>query len=558
MNLTPKTAVLGAALAALALFAGAWMASMARLKGSIASWACRITLAQYVFLAWKEGFTRSGDWHAFIFLWFLPIGFTFLFVPELSGAPRAPGGRVAQVAFGMTLVLCLVAANRQIPGFVGRQAAGWPPRVLQNTGSIFAVLTGRSGKLYADCRDSRHAAMLQLDRAKDVIGDQSVDVMNYLTLAPVINGLNYRPRPVFQGFVAYTADLQRLNAAYFQSEGRPHFVMLCQQATDGRFPSLEDSAALNYVLNNYVPVAQDGPFLILQQRTAEVPEFKLVREQTLRFGEKLDLSPWAEAPLFMSVSIRPTLLGRAVSFVYQQQPLFMRVASGGSPVQYRIVPSMADQPFLVNPVLNGTFAVLGLYARMRQPATNSVVFERPAHGSFEFHHDLTVRLYTAPGFLHAARGIAADDLLADVQGRVFRSQPKSLDNACATRVVIYHGSPAWLMCAPSKIVLEIPEKAKSFSGYFGSPEESLPGEDRITSVQASIVVQERSGKSRVALERLLRPSSQAGLGRFSFRVPLDGARDRIVILTTGPDPAGGAEGGRSVWSRCRFDDIGSP
>jgi hypothetical protein len=168
--------------------------------------------------------------------------------------------------------------------------------------------------------------MINLDHARDVIGNESVDVMNYLQLAAVINNMNYQPRPVFQGFVAYTPALQRLNEEYFQSASRPRFVMLCQQATDGRFPALEDSAALNYVLNNYVPVARDGRFLIVQQQTAEDAELHLVHEQTLHFGEELNLRLWAGSPLFMSVEIHPSLLGRAVTILYQQQPLYMRVS----------------------------------------------------------------------------------------------------------------------------------------------------------------------------------------------------------------------------------------
>ena len=72
--------------------------------------------------------------------------------------------------------------------------------------------------------------MLLLDHAKDVIGNESVDVMNYLLLAAVVNEMNYQPRPVIQGFVAYTPALQDLNEEYFRSAGRPHFVMLCQRS----------------------------------------------------------------------------------------------------------------------------------------------------------------------------------------------------------------------------------------------------------------------------------------------------------------------------------------
>ena len=47
-----------------------------------------ITLAQYIFLAWKEGFTRSGDWHTFVFLWYLPLGLALFLLEDLPGARR--------------------------------------------------------------------------------------------------------------------------------------------------------------------------------------------------------------------------------------------------------------------------------------------------------------------------------------------------------------------------------------------------------------------------------------------------------------------------------------
>ena len=147
-----------------------------------------------------------------------------------------------------------------------------------------------------------------------MIGSESVDVMNYLALAPVANGLNYQPRPVFQGFVAYTPALQQLNEQYFESADRPHFVMMSHDATDGRFPALEDSAALNQVLNNYVPVARDGRFLVLQHRiSAQSPEFQLLHEQSLHFGEKLDLQDWTQcSPCSCRlVEITPNFVGRA-------------------------------------------------------------------------------------------------------------------------------------------------------------------------------------------------------------------------------------------------------
>ncbi len=559
MNLVPKTPVLGAALAALALFASALVATAVRAHRSLLTWAVIITQAQYAFLAWKEGFTRSGDWHTFVFLWFLPLGMAFCFLDDPPSAHPASHRWVLHVTFAISMALCLAAAHFQTAGFAGQQITHWPRRVAHNAQTIFAALPGRWDELFAGCRDSKHDPMLLLDHAKDVIGNQSVDVMNYLLLAAVVNDMNYQPRPIIQGFVAYTPTLQSLNEEYFRGAGRPHFVMLSPQATDGRFPTLEDSAALNYALNNYVPVARDGRFLILQQRTAEDLTFQLVHEESLRFGEKFDLSPWTQGPLFMTVGIAPTVLGRAVTLLYQPHPLYMRISTGQEEERYRIIPSMAEGPFLVNPLLNSNYDVMNLYDACHGKELESVTFERPARGAFEFQDHLAVRLYIAPAFPKAARQVPVARMIADVQGRVFWPEPKSVGSAGPARVMIFHGTPALIVRAPSKIEVEIPQNASSFSGYFGIPEEAYRGDGRTQSVEVSIAVQDRSGQTRWGLDRFLQPLSHADdRGRFSFRIAIDGARDRSITLATGPAPSGRAEDSWSVWSQCRFEELRSP
>lgn len=549
MNLTPKSAVLWVAVGALALFACAFVATALRIQRGIVSWGIVITIAQYAFFAWKEGFTRSGDWHAFVFLWFLPLGVAFCLLPELAN-PHATSQRwVVNAAFAASIVLCMVAANLQISGFAWRQIADWPRRVSRNAATMFASASGRADDLYADCRNSRESRMLTLDRAKDVIGGESVDVMNYLALAPIVNGMSYRPRPIFQGFVAYTPALQNLNLQYFESADRPHFILLSQEATDGRFPSLEDSAALNYVLNNYAPVARDGRFLLLQQRTAESLQFKLVARQTLHFGETLDLRPWAPQPLFMTVGIDSTWLGRLAALLYQQHPLRMRVANGRGDREFRLVPSMARRPFLITPLLGNNYQVLSLLVRGAGTELDRVTFERPSTGAFEFRNQLSVCLYTAPDFPRAAREVPASRLLADVQGRIFWPEPSSVQSAGPAQVMMLRGAPALLLRAPSKIVVQIPEQASAFIGYWGAPAGAFAGIAQAPEVTVSIAITDRSGRTGEALKRTLRPSHPED-DRIAFRVPVDGARDRTITLTTRPV----ASGGWSIWSQCRIDE----
>jgi hypothetical protein len=279
----------------------------------------------------------------------------------------------------------------------------------------------------------------------------------------------------------------------------------------------------------------------------------------LRFGEKLDLRPWGHGPLFMSVVIAPSLLGRAATFLYQQHPLYMRVARGQVEERYRIVPSMAELPFLVNPLLESNFDVINLYASRFAEPIGDVTFERPRHGAFEFRDHLSVRLYTTPAFPRAAKEIPVPRMLADVQGRTFWPEPKSVASAAPTRVEIFHGTPALMVRAPSRIVVEVPAGASSFSCYFGIPAEAYTGIGKTPGVVVSIAVQDESGRRRWRLDRFLQPLSRADdRGRFSFQVPIDITHDHSITLTTSPGPSGNAEGGWSVWSQCRFEEQRSP
>jgi hypothetical protein len=199
---------------------------------------------------------------------------------------------------------------------------------------------------------------------------------------------------------------------------------------------------------------------------------------------------------------------------------------------------------------------MNLYASHPGKEFESVTFERPRQGSFEFRDHLTVRLYTAPAFLRAAREISVPRMIADVQGRVFWPEPKSVESAGPARVMIFHGTPALVVRAPSTIVVEIPENALSFTGYFGIPEEAHTGDGKTEGVEVSIAVRDRSGQSRLGLDRFLKPLSRADdRGRFAFRVPIDSARDRTITLTAEPGPSDRAEGSWSVWSQCRFQEF---
>jgi hypothetical protein len=417
MSSVPQASVLLACVASLFLFFVALALVIKKVTVSLPQTGILLTVMLYVFLACKEGFVRA-DLHVFTFIWFLPLAFGFLYLRDILGALPFPSRLLMTGLYTGVMVLNLAAYSRQ-PSLLVWRLADWPSRMIENLGIIGNTLFGKAEDEFAIRRYPENTWEPVLARTRREVGDESVDVFNFLQWAALANGMNYHPRPMFQGCTAYTPYLQGLNEAYFRSSNPPHFVLFNQQTIDERFPTLDDSAALNYVLNNYVPVARDGAFLILRHATTEEISFQLVHEQILRFGEELDVSPWARAPLFMSASMPPSLFGRFIALAYQSRPLYIRVVRPSAQERYRFVPIMAERPFLLSPLLQNNDDVLDLYGAFPGKVLHHVIFEKPKRVSMQLRDTFTVRLYTAPGFLRSVRDKLDRRALAALKGVAF-------------------------------------------------------------------------------------------------------------------------------------------
>lgn len=79
--------------------------------------------------------------------------------------------------------------------------------------------------------------------------------------------MNYHPRPFSQGYVAYTKDfLHRNGNFYAHPQSAPSFVIFGTTPTDIRFPTMEDSQALQVILRDYQPIDYEKDLWLLKRR----------------------------------------------------------------------------------------------------------------------------------------------------------------------------------------------------------------------------------------------------------------------------------------------------
>lgn len=82
-----------------------------------------------------------------------------------------------------------------------------------------------------------------------MLANHTVDVFPWDVALAYAYGLDWDPRPVFQSYSAYTASLDALNAAHFNSNSSPDYVIFAAESIDGRYPLFDEPATFRSLLS---------------------------------------------------------------------------------------------------------------------------------------------------------------------------------------------------------------------------------------------------------------------------------------------------------------------
>lgn len=299
------------------------------------------------FLAFKAGFVRH-DGHA------------------LTGAQTL-------VLLGAVSLLAVSTRKHQILGLValgvtvvcaGVLSTHYTPRVETPLQSIATSYSNAfSGAV--DLLEARTSLVARYQQAlarirKDVPLPQlsgSSDIYPTEISALVASGNLWNPRPVFQSYSAYTPRLQQLNVEHLAGNAAPTNVFFQVQPIDGRLPSLEDGASWPALLVNYTPELRINGYLVLRHRADSdmSPRLKILSSGQYKLNESIPISNHQSGPIFLSIQLTPSLLGRSVNFLFKLPELriTLRLRNGSSQT-YRYIAGMGRSPFLISPLVWNT------------------------------------------------------------------------------------------------------------------------------------------------------------------------------------------------------------
>jgi hypothetical protein len=495
-----------------------------------------------LFLEWKHGFVRQ-DQHAFGFF-----GLAFLTAHLFPAA--FPTRRWPAVVRGLVLgAACLLAGfgmieNRQsqcqyCPRCLSQflddtwQALRTNGRTLLNPAALRRELDGREAQLDATC---------QLPRVKSLVGDAPVDIFSVEQGVLFRNRLNWRPRPVFQSYTAYTPYLIRANADFYAGEKAPAFVIYkLQPPIDQRLPMLEDAPALRHLLVCYRPVLIERGYLLLQRNAAPAPPIVShpVRQQVVRLNEETPLPDPAGALQWLSLELQSSVKGKLWSFLYRPNLVYIRLKTeDGQSLLYRFIPGMARTGFLINPLIQTYSAAPG--GRI----VSFCLLARP-HGPSCYLPEARMTVESLP---QPSQQLPVEEFRRLLFPSSFQTLPAAVRSSAAVQLSESDGRDVLLVHADGQMLFPLSPGASRLRACYGLVAGAYKT-GQTEGVQFTVEYRPDGGPARMLFQRALEPLTRpADRGPHELDLPVPtGAPATLILKTTGL-PGKSTSFGWSYWS----------
>ncbi|MGH2412522.1 MAG: hypothetical protein ACRDEA_02265 [Microcystaceae cyanobacterium] len=321
-----------------------------------------------LFLGFKHGFVRQ-DGHILIFVSLT----SFLVAICLS---KLKTNRFKKLAYFLNLyVLTLALLFPTLQRLSVKPIDSLRPALVANKLTSIFNLNSLEARISAET----DANLAQVKLPKNVINfvkDSSIDIIPWEISLVAANQLNWKPRPIFQSYSAYTTQLDNINLESFSKDPRD-YLLYEFASIDGRHPFFDEPKTFAYVFCNYNPSSQVPDFISNPAQAQESLKLLLLEKQSSSRclanpgGEKLSVS-WRK-PIsinleqdnsFMTahIQLNYSIIGKLYKVLYRVPPVMMQVNyQDGTRRQYRIIPENSSNGVFVSHLPRNDEEVLAFF-----------------------------------------------------------------------------------------------------------------------------------------------------------------------------------------------------
>ncbi len=551
MALRGQSAPVGWAVAALALAAALIVISAWPGRRRMLHVVSGLLVASGLFVAWKAGFGRQDAGHMLVFCSAATLPLVLAFPPA-----HRRGLRTAFIVVLLAFVSAQMALQTQVAAMAGQTiGSSVLARARRTVGAVgmLARPMAMKRRMYRLTADRR--AEYDLPMVRQAVGERTIDVMNFQQGIALLNGLNWHPRPVFQGYLTCTPGLLAANAEFLGSDRAPDFLLHKYETIDFRFPTLDDGLATKVMLRDYVPMFVEKGYTLLRRSPGNglrpVGEAAKVMDRRVQFDEMVAVPPTDDGCQFASIDVRYSGRGKIHNLLYRPPWLFLDVfTTAGAALRFRIVPGMTRDGFLLDPLLLPDAGLRPLYAGAKNDRVVRfrITTDEGDRGLFdpEIQVAITRQMHRPP------------ELPATTRGRLlcpmFATAPTEVRGAGPHRQGIVAGKDVLLLCPPGEIRFRVPPGRHVLTGLFGliSTPEGY-GKVRSTRFSAGARAAGAAGEERMQFDRWLRPArSPRDRGPQTMRVAFRTDEPTDLTLRVRPGPGGAGPADVSFWTQVRI------
>jgi hypothetical protein len=303
-----------------------------------------ISLAFVMFLSFKHGFVRQDE-HIFIF---------FSLTPILVALSMTQVKRNLKKIFIFTYIYTLLVYLILSPSAILLNIIS-PQQIARNTTHLLNL-----NQLKKQIIVDSEVALSPMKLPKELLNlvkNKPIDIVHWEISLVAANNLNWKPRPIFQSYSAYTNFLDAKNSQSLLSFPRD-YIIYHFNSIDGKHPFFDEPETFfnifcNYKLSDQIPklISQNNyHFMLLEKRSSNICSQNVPSQNVLiPWNTSYGLDANDGFLIRAAIRIDYSILGKIYKTLFRSPPVMMSVTNmHGETSLYRIIPENANQGLLVS------------------------------------------------------------------------------------------------------------------------------------------------------------------------------------------------------------------
>jgi hypothetical protein len=379
-----------------------------------------------------------------------------------------------------------------------------------------------------------YGASFAMPQTRAALTNGPVGLVGDQAMAAILNELRVTLAPGFGTTFIRDDEAARASArALLEAEAPPFSLQRIDRDGD-LLPGLRDGPAQLALHRGYTFVLSEQGMSLWKKNTAvPVAPLQLVKTGTVRFGEKIVLSP-AEESSWIELECSPKWIGLLRDQLRPLAEPAVRVENAhGDELRYALPWRMARAGFLAQPFLAGDIDLLKFQEGQSLPRLRSVAVEAPSSGIWLWRSEISYRLYRFPALVSAEQA----NLTAPLQKQfaALNRLPSAVSCPFPPLFGVVLAKPAVFLHPNSAMELVATAEDRTVQGSFGiAPGAYANSGPNVTDgVAFKIEFLAASGAKLVLLERYLDPvavTEDRGPQAFTVKIPAS-AGGRLIFRT---------------------------